>query len=146
MIYTFTQLPPRELSTDELPQKTIALNITRSVDALSSDFVLTPAHIMAFAQRAWRLSPENANDAKLILATYSVQGKGRLILGAFQFGRANEKPEPDHFIQSPFGDEERRCIFLAEPADSCYWKKYVGHYLPKPRKGEANPVRYYDFD
>lgn len=143
MVYTFAQLPPRQLSEDELPPKTISLNITRTVNSRPAEAVLTQADIMALTQRAWRLNPGNANDADLILATYNDPDRGKLILGAFRFGRIDEHPGGDHFFQSPF-DDPGRCIFLAEPAPEEVWKKYVGHYLPKVKPGEANPVRYYD--
>ncbi|MDE6534729.1 MAG: hypothetical protein K2K82_01820 [Muribaculaceae bacterium] len=146
MIYTFAQLPPRDLSSQDFPDNTIALNITRSVNGQPSDALLSQADIMAFTQRAWRLSPKHANDAKLILATYVVPGRGRLILGAFRFGRQYEHPGGDCFVRSPYPKDEDRCIFLAEPAEAEIWRKYVGHYLPLTKKGEANPVRYYDTD
>ena len=143
MVYTFAQLPPRELSGNELPPKTISLNITQTVNSRPDDALLTQADIMALTQRAWRLNPKNANDADLILATYNVPGKGKLILGAFRFGRIDEHPGGDHFIESPF-DDKGRYIFLAEPAPEEIWRKYVGHYLPPVKPGEANPVRYYE--
>ena len=146
MIYTFAQLPPRELTTDELPPQTIALNITASVNEQAPDALLTQADIMAFTQRAWRLNHEKANDAKLILATYVVPDMGSLILGAFRFGRQDTTRGGDHFFVSPYDEDDKRCIFLAEPADASLWNKYVGHYLSKPQPGEVNPVRYYNFD
>lgn len=147
MIYTFAQLPPREIDPKTLPDNTVALNITRSVNGCPEGKLLTQADIMAFTQRAWRMQPENARNTQLILSTYKVPGKGRLILGAFIFGRKNEYEDGrgDCFVQSPY-DDPGRCIFLAEPAPEDIWKKYVGHYLPLPKQGEANPVRYYDQD
>lgn len=145
MIYTFAQLPPRNLDFNELPENTIVLNITASVNGQQPDAMLTQADIMSFTQRAWKLNPENARNTKLILATYTVPKKGRLILGAFRFGRQYRQEGGDRFVQSPY-DEEGRCIFLAEPASDAVWRKYVGHYLPASKPGEANPVRYYDQD
>lgn len=150
MLYTFAQLPPRLIEVEELPSNTVALNITKSVNKGGKE-MLTIADIMAYTQRAWRLSADNAENTNLILATYIVPEKGtatgnkRLILGAFVFGRKNESEKGDCFVQSPY-DEKGRCIFLAELAPEEYWKKYVGHYLPCPKQGEANPVRYYDQD
>ncbi len=103
------------------------------------------------AFNAWRLSPDHANKAKLILAVYKVPGHGRVILGAFRFGRTGrnyngEVYEGDNFIPSHYPDTKNRYIFLAEPADPETWQKYVGHYIALPKPGEANPVRYIGFD
>lgn len=147
MIYTTAQLLPRIIEGYELPEHTISLNITKSVNqyAEHSDptSVLTPAHVMSFVQRAWVLAPEHANKAQLILATYVVPGCGLLILGAFVFGRSDSE-NPDIFKRTSDNEGERRYSFLAEPADDITWCRYVGHYLRPPKQGEANPVRYYE--
>lgn len=150
MRYTTAQLNPRILDEAELPKGTLALNITKSIDDFSKqdgvgdDFVITPAHVMSFTQRAWVLSPDHANNASLILATYKVPDKGCLILGAFAFGRG-DRDFPDFFVRSKSAGEERRCVFHANPAPEDKWARYVGHYLPLPKQGEANPVKYLNF-
>ena len=125
----------------------LVLNISQSLDDyrkrydLPEDFQFNPAHIMSFTQRAWRLSDTHANKADLILSTVTVPRFGKLILGAFIFGRP-DKDGNDNFIESK-RDEEGRYSFLAEPAPPHIWNKYVGNFLPLPEQGEANPVRYY---
>lgn len=144
MIYTFSRIVRRELTREELPEKAVALNITPSVDTFSGS-VLTPAHVMAFVQRSWRISEAGSADANLIFATYKVPGRGRLILGAFKFGRS-DSDNPDRFQKSDFAEDEgkNRRIFLAEPAPEADWLKYVGLYLPDSDDPERNPVRYYE--
>ena len=153
MVYTYAQLNPRILTVGDLPnKKCVALNIGQSVEGYNKshiaqtgrDAVLTPAHVMAFVQRSWRISESESKDTDLIFATYKIIGKGRLILGAFKFGRIGEKdPKGDCFVKSPY-NEPSRCIFLAEPASDEDWAKYVGHFLPDSDKLEQNPVRYYE--
>lgn len=160
MTYTFGQTHPRMIDPETLAPNVLVLNISKSLDDyrercnLPDDFRFNTAHIMSFTQRAWRLSPDRANRADLILATVNVAGFGRLILGAFIFGRP-DKDEPekgisgtgdsDKFTPSP-RDEEGRYIFLAEPALPQIWNQYVGNFLPATKQGEANPVRYYFHD
>lgn len=62
MIYTFSRIVRRKLTREELPEKAVALNITPSVDTFSGS-VLTPAHVMAFVQRSWRISEAGSADA-----------------------------------------------------------------------------------
>lgn len=69
----------------------------------------------------------------------------RIILGAFVFGRG-DRDAPDFFVRSQSDGENKRCVFLASPAAYAEWAKYVGHYLPLPEPGEANPVRYLKFN
>ena len=103
-------------------------------------------HVMAYAQRAWRLSPESARDVELILAVYK-SGNDRRIAGAFVYGRQDSPYGPDCFVPSPYTERtSERCIFLAEPAPPEVWNRYVGHYLSLRKRGEANPVKYYTQD
>lgn len=147
MSYQFSQIEPRIISAEELPGRTITLDITRSIKDRqgqgTSKVEITPMHVMAYSQRAWRLNPDNAKDAELILACYNNSQGNRLIVGAFIFGRQDSPDGPDCFVPSPYKEATPgRCIFLAEPAPEEVWRRYVGHYLPPRKQGEANPVKY----
>ena len=59
------------LDIDSMPS-TLALNISYSINEYfekHSGQQLTLAHIMAFTQRSWKLSPEEANAVELILGS-----------------------------------------------------------------------------
>lgn len=150
MILTTAQLQPRILENEDFPKPAVAFSVTTSVNdyarrpGVGTDTVLTPAMIMSFVQRAWKLNPAHANQAHLILAAYTTPEGKRLIIGAFTFSRSDRQSPltPDNFKPSSYGDDTDRFIFLAEPAEEAVWRRYVGHYLRPRKPGEANPVMY----
>ncbi len=126
--------------------KVLALNISVSKKQWQGENPnqqFTEAHALAFVQRAWRVAPKRANEADLILAcAKDAEAEGyRKIEGVFKIGRDGH----DEFIPSPWkknGFDQKRCVFLGEPADSVACKKYLGKYLPPCKKGSSNPVSY----
>ncbi len=143
--YLSPSLDHGDANLSDIEGTVIGFNISKSVKQLIATYgeeALTAAHIMAFTQRAWRLSPSRANNAKYIFACYHTAANHRKIIGVFQFGRLDEDNNPiDTFTKSA---EPNRYTFLAEPAAPDVWNRYVNRYLPDPKQGEANPVRYYN--
>lgn len=146
MAYLNPRIDPRELEPEELPPCSIGLDISTSVRGhfdLRPDEELTPAHIMAYTQRSWVLSPAHANEnaaETLIFSCAKTPDKRRQIIGVFKFGRSGN----DSFVHSPWGDPDNRYVFLAEPAPEAVWNRYVGLFLPALKPGEANPVKYFE--
>ena len=143
MSYIMPRPDPRTLSPEDVDISMLAFDITRSVrDYLGSapGATLTPAHILAFSQRAWRLNPAHADGCGLILAVCRTPDLNRRqIMGVFRRGRGGT----DRFMNSPV-DTPDRYVVLLEPADEEEWNRFTGHFLPDPKPGEANPVRYYE--
>ncbi len=154
--YISPSLDHRDLDLSQIDGIALGLNITNSVNEFIEKYgeeALTAANIMGFVQRAWRLNKDRASNARLIFAYYRTEEKRRKIIGVFTSGRDNKDDQIigednsevvsklDQFVKS---DEDHRYIFLAEPCEPSEWNKYINRYLPSPKKGEANPVRYYN--
>lgn len=142
MAYIFTHENTPELSSSEINDTIIGLDISKSVEEYCRTHPgqhPTPMHIMAFTQRAWVLAPAHANTAKLLLACCRTADNRRIVTGVYRFGRDGN----DSFVKSPWDDADNRYVFLAEPAEEAEWNRYIGRLLPAPRQGEANPVKYY---
>lgn len=142
MGYMMLRLNPRELKLSDLDENILVFDITQSIKAFyqeDPDGDLTAAHVLAFTQRSWKVSPSHANSCKLIFAVCKTVNKQRQIVGVFKFSRDGY----DKFFQSNV-DDPGRMIILLEPAEDKLWRKYIGHFLPYPKQGEANPVRYYN--
>ena len=143
MSYIMPRPDPRTLSPEDVDISMLAFDITRSVrDYLgsASGATLTPAHILAFSQRAWRLNPAHADGCGLILAVCRTPDLNRRqVMGVFRRGRGGT----DRFMNSPV-DTPNRYVVLLEPADEEEWNRFTGHFLPDRKPGEANPVRYFE--
>jgi hypothetical protein len=91
MRYTTAQINSRILEEAHLPYSTLVLSITESINDYSllhgvdEDFVITPARVMSFMQRALALSDDNAVNTKLILATCKAEGDRTSDIGNFCF-------------------------------------------------------------
>lgn len=151
MAYLSFSTEPHTVSEDELKGlNVIAFNISRSIRdyyARPDHGELTVAHILSFTQRTWRIDPERAGKLSVIVSYYINAAGRREIIGVFKHSRYDENGTPiDGFFPSPVISEQGRYFFLGEPAQEELWNKLIGNYLPEPKPGEANPVRYYEQD
>lgn len=144
---TMAYKKPEEVNTlidpAEITIPVMLLDITKSINNYLKTHPgeeLTTAHVLAYTQRAWKLDPDRANKAELILALCKASDKHRKVVGVFTLSREGK----DKFIKSPWGDADYRYVFLGEPADESVWNEYIGLLLPPAKQGEANPVRYYE--
>ena len=86
---TTAHINPRILEEAHLPDGNLVLSITESINdysllhGVNEDFVITPARVMSFMQRAWALSDDNAVSTKLILATCKAEGNRTSDIGSF---------------------------------------------------------------
>lgn len=141
MSYLVPRLDPHYLNLEAVKDSLLSFDITQSVKGYLSahpGVSLTPAHFLAFTQKAWRLNPERAEQADYILSIVKTPDLRRQIVGVFVRGRGKS----DKFFNSPNDDESRFSILL-EPADEDTWNRYVGLFMPDHKQGEANPVQYY---
>ncbi len=71
MRYLVPRVDPHYLNLEELTNSLLAFDISKSVKgylAKHPDVSLTPAHFLAFTQRAWHINPVNAEKAEYIIA------------------------------------------------------------------------------
>lgn len=148
MPYIIPRIDPRPLRPDDIKDYThvLALSINGSVRdfmARHQGQMPTPAHLMSFTQRAWRLTADRADAAQLIFACCKTDEGVPQIIGVFHFDPSGAKGDGHPgFVSRP--DNPQRRFFLAFPASEEVWNRYVGLFLPKPKPGEINPVHYYE--
>lgn len=152
MAYCIPRIDPEEVNADDLTD-VLALDISGSVKAYMDkcekegnlkNHLPSPAMIMSFVQRAWRLNPLRANrHVNRIFACCKTCARSPQIVGVFHFSRQDENGNNIDKFMAYMVDGDHRYAFLARPAEEDEWNEYVGKFLPPVKPGEANPVRYY---
>ena len=95
---------------------------------------------------AWKLTPSEANKAKIILAT--VQGVIKGVFVAEQWLEATQENFPNFMLlgEDVYNHEIRskRYGFIGKNAPPEFQTKYLGKRIPEKfrKKGASNPVKY----